>query len=443
MCCIPALNLPCISIRCAAVRGTVYYGQPPPSSPPRYVHRRHHYRAPPTTGGLERGTEWPIHLILRFTHPPPPPANSPGRCPWPSASTIVPISASGRPPSPGPMEHAGSLAVSADYLSIMAYLLPHAGTTGTPPTTGSTPPSALAGMPLFTTAASRTSSGLDLLAAAASAALTRTRPPPLRPTAETLLSSGPFNPAACLPAKVVKKIVDLDFVEMSKLSMLEDDVPASLGRPPPPRPPVTDISMWVERYSAMAAILATRFPHKAPELFAYQATIVRAERNYEGKRWVAYDRQFRREALSRKSLDWSVTDSRLYNEAFTGRARTISRCSFCLQDDSQCPRNPSRALFGWLPEVTGWPQQLTFAGIPSTRPLTGQSTAQEACRRYNDGRCNRQRCKYAHCCSSCGGAHPAFRCQQRPAPVPGRSRSPARPTPGPGARFPSASRYTN
>ena len=40
-----------------------------------------------------------------------------------------------------------------------------------------------------------------------------------------------------------------------------------------------------------------------------------------------------------KSLDWSVTDSRLYNKAFTGRTRTISRCSFCLQNDhttSQC-----------------------------------------------------------------------------------------------------------
>jgi hypothetical protein len=50
----------------------------------------------------------------------------------------------------------------------------------------------------------------------------------------------------------------------------------------------------------MAAVLATRFPSKAPELFAYQATITRAERNYEGKRWVAYDRHYRREALARK-----------------------------------------------------------------------------------------------------------------------------------------------
>jgi len=61
-------------------------------------------------------------------------------------------------------------------------------------------------------------------------------------------------------------------------------------------------------------VLATRFPEKAPELFAYQATIVQAERNYDGKRWVSHDHQFRREDLARKDLNWSVTDSRLYNE---------------------------------------------------------------------------------------------------------------------------------
>ena len=47
----------------------------------------------------------------------------------------------------------------------------------------------------------------------------------------------------------------------------------------------------------MATILATRFPEKAPELLAYQAAIIRAERNYVGKQWVACDRQYQREAL--------------------------------------------------------------------------------------------------------------------------------------------------
>ncbi len=71
-----------------------------------------------------------------------------------------------------------------------------------------------------------------------------------------------------------------------------DPQPAA-GRPSPPgRLPITDLSKWIECYSLMAATLALamRFPDKAPELFAYQASIVRAERNYEAGRWVAYDR---------------------------------------------------------------------------------------------------------------------------------------------------------
>ena len=52
----------------------------------------------------------------------------------------------------------------------------------------------------------------------------------------------------------------------------------------------------------LAAILVTCFPEKAPELWAYQTTILRAARNYEGTAWVTYDRQFCREALARKDL---------------------------------------------------------------------------------------------------------------------------------------------
>ncbi len=71
-------------------------------------------------------------------------------------------------------------------------------------------------------------------------------------------------------------------------------------------------------------------PGKAPELLAYQALIIQAERNYEGHQWAAYDRQYCREALSRRDLNWSVPDPRLYNEVFTGRARSIPRCTYCL-----------------------------------------------------------------------------------------------------------------
>ncbi len=112
---------------------------------------------------------------------------------------------------------------------------------------------------------------------------------------------------------------------------------------------VTRASARQERYQILAAILAIRFPEKAPEFLVYQASIVRAERNYEGCQWVLYDRQYRREALARRDLNWSVPDTRLYNKAFTGRARAIPMCSYYLSDDhlaNNCPVNPGATSNG-------------------------------------------------------------------------------------------------
>ena len=92
---------------------------------------------------------------------------------------------------------------------------------------------------------------------------------------------------------MAKKILELEYVEMSEMTMdapLEPEAGCSLA---PSRPPVMSISQWAKRYAMMAALHSTRFPQKAPELFAYMATVVRAERNYESGRWVTYDRQFR------------------------------------------------------------------------------------------------------------------------------------------------------
>lgn len=195
----------------------------------------------------------------------------------------------------------------------------------------------------------------------------------------------------------------------------------------------------------MAAVLCTRFPDKAGELFAYQATIVRAERNYEGKRWVSYDRQFRREALARKDLNWSVTDPRLYNEAFTGRARSIARCTYCLQDDHTapyCPKNPNRPIFGWFPDPMVWNPQAAGGQLPS---IYTPRPSQEICRRFNEGRCRQSRCKYRHACQDCQGPHPYIECPRHPVKAPNRSRSPqrlpARPPANLAGQAPPAFRY--
>ena len=242
-----------------------------------------------------------------------------------------------------------------------------------------------------------------------------------------LHAMGPFNPIALLPAKVSKKILDLEFVEMNEIS--SDDPPSAIPGhpPPPPRKPIQDISRWVEKFSIMAAVLTTRYPEKAPELLAYQASIVRAERNFDDNRWVSYDRCYRREALANKSLDWSLPNSRLYNEAFTGHAHTLPRCSHCLQEDhiaSACPRNPMRAWFPWIPLE---PPQTT------TQPAQQKTQSQERCNRYNEGRCRNtaNTCKYTHRCRECWGSHPSYHCPRSGRSHP-RSRSPQRPGNNPG-----------
>ncbi len=193
---------------------------------------------------------------------------------------------------------------------------------------------------------------------------------------------------------------------------------SSAGRPPPPRPPISDISVWIEKFSTMAALLAQRFPEKAPELFAYQALIVRSERNYRGRQWVSYDRAFRREALASNDLNWSVPNQRLYQEAFTGRARDIPRCDYCLGDDhgsETCLTNPNRASY---PQ----PHWAGPTATPTSRGGRRPSPSQELCIRFNKGQCRLQgsKCRYTHACRECQGGHPALHCPR----AHGRSRSP-------------------
>lgn len=123
---------------------------------------------------------------------------------------------------------------------------------------------------------------------------------------QALHTAGPYNPATSLPPKTVKKILTLDFVEMSELRgeiWMEEMIPNEAAMHARcTKPPVNSITTWLECYARMAAVLSTRFPEKAPELWAYQTTILKAANHYEGQTWVAYDRQFRRDMLARKDL---------------------------------------------------------------------------------------------------------------------------------------------
>lgn len=119
-------------------------------------------------------------------------------------------------------------------------------------------------------------------------------------------------------------------------------------------------------------------------------------RNFEGSAWVVYDRCYRRRAAVMKNLVWSTPDSALYNEAFTGRARAIPRCEYCLSENhtvADCPDCP-RDLLGCGHSSHGSPGQ--------------PHVSHEICRLFNQVRCRSRRCKYQHLCSTCSLSHPAM-----------------------------------
>ena len=118
---------------------------------------------------------------------------------------------------------------------------------------------------------------------------------------------------------------------------------------PLPRGPITDFKLWAECYATLAGVLVSVYPEKAPHLMAYLRLIAKASRNYEDKAWVAYDTAFRRQAANLNSLDWGTIDPVMYNETFSGKAKPISRCSFCVVDThsrEECAYAPK----GWSPQ---------------------------------------------------------------------------------------------
>lgn len=188
---------------------------------------------------------------------------------------------------------------------------------------------------------------------------------------------------------------------------------SAMPRRPITRGPVTDILVWLECFSLLAGVLAKKYPEKAPEFFAYQKRIVHTSRNFEGATWVAYDRAYRRQALSSHSLDWSVEDPALYNEAFVGHAKLIPRCKHCLSEHHSAETCSLMAQFVSPWGVATPPQfsPLQLQTFTPFQPIQGANPPQqEVCRKYNGDRCFMRRCRYLHICSICGYPHPAVFC---------------------------------
>ena len=55
-----------------------------------------------------------------------------------------------------------------------------------------------------------------------------------------------------------------------------------------------DILLWLKYYSSLVVVLATKFLEHIGDFMAYQTTIIKTSKNFEGAAWTIYDRCYRR-----------------------------------------------------------------------------------------------------------------------------------------------------
>lgn len=179
------------------------------------------------------------------------------------------------------------------------------------------------------------------------------------------------------------------------------------------RGPVIDILLWLECYSSLVAVLATKFPSHVGDFMSYQRTIIKASKNFEGTAWVIYDRCYRRRAAATRSLNWANIDSALYNESFTGRARTIARCRVCLSEnhtEAECPDKSSPIPPGGGLHSNAGYSQAPYQSYTRQTARVGQSSTQDICQLFNRARCKAVWCRRRHICNRCGLPHPEILC---------------------------------
>ena len=101
-----------------------------------------------------------------------------------------------------------------------------------------------------------------------------------------------FDPVAGLPARLVKRILEFEFVEIADMlpdAWQEDSQTGAdthpLSRRLVRRTPIAEITLWLEGFARLASVLTSKHPTKAAEMWAYQSAIIRAARNFEGTAW--------------------------------------------------------------------------------------------------------------------------------------------------------------
>lgn len=171
-----------------------------------------------------------------------------------------------------------------------------------------------------------------------------------------------------VPAKLVAKILRLDFVDMAEL--LRDNIEAERRRaaqgespssntPRPPRREVPDILSWIQCFGIYISVIATKYPGKVQSMLAYQTMLVREACRCGAGGWLAYDTAFRQQAATDPDCDWAKLNSSIYPVTFMAQATGKGRCSpHCLEPDhsaEECALSPRpRQIVRYGPVASRW-----------------------------------------------------------------------------------------
>ena len=160
-----------------------------------------------------------------------------------------------------------------------------------------------------------------------------------------LSGAASFSLAPCfppVPARIVKKIRALEFVEMRELLpdniSLKERLESLPNRSPSFRDPVvreiSSLPTWISAFSSYIAIVAETHPVRVKDMCAYMRLIVQEAQKYGGNGWLTYDSIFRRNHTG-PTARWDQLDPSLHIAHIIARAdsRIIPPCVYCNEAD--------------------------------------------------------------------------------------------------------------
>ena len=96
---------------------------------------------------------------------------------------------------------------------------------------------------------------------------------------------------------------------------------------------------WASCFVTYMAVMASH-GNNITHMCAYFNIILKANREFAGGMCSYYDANYRQKAEATPNKDWSVIDTSLFSQCFTGRARKAQRCINCSSlkhDLAECP----------------------------------------------------------------------------------------------------------